>query len=127
MILFETLNQPKILVCIIFCGFFCGLFFDVCNLIVFLCNNNKITKNIFQCISTILCFFVLFFVNSKINYGQMRLYILVFFVLSIFLERISVGKIIAKTYNWCYTQFEKVINTLTKVKNKWITKRKNSK
>ena len=125
MILFETLNQPKILLNIILGGFVCGLIFDICYLVTFLCNNNKITKNILEFFSIFFCFFILFVINQKLNYGQMRIYVFVFFVTSLLIERLTLGKIIAKTRNWCYTQFRKFANKLTKV-IKW-NKRKNSK
>lgn len=126
MILFETLNQPTILLNIILSGILCGLFFDICYIIVFLCNNNRITKNILEFLTTFFSFLVLFFVNQKLNYGQMRIYVFIFFVASLLIERITLGKVIAKTQNWCYTQFRKLVNKLTRVKDKW-SKRKNLK
>lgn len=120
MILYETLNQPHILFVIIVCGFFCGIFFDLANIISFLCNDNKITKNILLFLATTLCFFVLFFVNQKINYGQFRLYIFVFFFAFLIFERLTLGKLVAKTKMWCYNLFRKFI---TKVKEKWKHKK----
>lgn len=123
MILFETLSQPYILLCLIVFGILSGFIFDICNIISFLCNNNKIVKNITQCLGTILCFFVLFIVNLKTNYGQFRLYIFLIYFLFVFIERITIGKLIAKTNIWCYTTFKKITNKLTKGK-KWKKKTK---
>ncbi len=123
MILFETLSQLYILLCLIVFGFISGFVFDVFNTITFLCNNNKVTKNILQCIATILCFFILFLVNLKTNYGQFRLYIFLVYFLFIFVERITIGKVIAKTNIWCYNTFKKFINIITKGK-KWKKKTK---
>ncbi len=116
MILFETLSQPYILVWLIFSGFCSGFLFDITNTITFLCNNNKVVKNIFQALATISSFLILFFVNLNTNYGQFRIYVLVVFLLFLFLQRLTLGKLIAKTNVWCYTNFRKLTNLLTKVK-----------
>ena len=123
MILFETLNQPHIMFWLALGGFVSGFVFDICYLIAFLCNNNKITKNILQCIATVICFLVLFLINLKTNFGQFRVYIFVVFFLSLFLQRITLGKIIAKTQNICYNTFKKFTKALTKVLDKWKTKK----
>lgn len=123
MILYETLNQPTILLYLIIFGFLSGLFFDFANIISFLCNKNKVITNILLFFSTIFSFFTLFVLNSKINYGQFRFYIFAIFFLFLFIERITLGKCIAKTQTWCYNTFEKFIKAL-KQKN---GKRKNKK
>ncbi len=110
MIIFETLNEPKIFLFLIIFGFLCGFLFDICYLITFLCNENKIVKNILQFFATIICFFIVFLINLKLNYGVFRVYILISFFFAIFLERITLGKLFAKTRNWCYTHFKKLVN-----------------
>ena len=127
MILFETLNQPTILLYLIVGGFLCGLLFDLTNFICFLCNNNKIVKNIFQFFATTLSAIILLLINTKQNFGQLRLYVFVFFILFLILERITLGKLIAKSMNVCYTFFRKVINKLLKVKLWKKNKRKHLK
>ncbi len=116
MILFETLSQPYILVWLIFSGFCSGFLFDVTNTITFLCNNNKVVKNVFEALATISCFFILFFVNLHTNYGQFRIYVLIVFLLFLFLQRLTLGKLIAKTNTLCYNTFKRFVNLLTKVK-----------
>lgn len=128
MILFETLNQPYIFMWLILSGFLCGILFDIAYIISFLCNNNKIAKNILQAVATVLCFFVLFIINLKINYGQIRIYVFAVFFICLFIERITLGKIIAKTRDWCYNVFKKftklLIKGLTKVKRNGKQKQK---
>lgn len=125
MILYETLNQPIILLYLIILGFLSGLFFDFAYIISFLCNKNKLITNILLFFSTLLSFFTLFMLNLKINYGQFRVFIFIVFFLFLFLERISLGKVIAKTQIWCYTTFTKVVNKIKNIgKN---GKRKNKK
>ena len=121
MILFETLSQPKILLCLATFGFLSGVIFDICYLVSFLCNDNKIVKGILQFLSTVLCFFILFLINNALNYGLFRVYIFVVFFLFLLCERITLGKLFAKTRNWCYTQFRKFTNF---AKEKFYGKRK---
>ena len=127
MILFETLNQPYIFVWLIFGGLLGGLFFDFCLLVSFLCNDNKIIKNILLFIATIFSFFILFLINTKLNYGQIRIYPFLVFFTSLFIERFSIGKLFAKINIWCYTNFKKFTNIITKVKLKNKTNGKNKK
>ena len=124
MILYETLNQPTILLYLILFGFLSGLLFDLAHIISFLCNKNKIITNILLFFATVVSFFILYVINSKINYGQFRLYIYIVFFLFVFLERISLGKSIAKTQSWCYNTFEKVVRLIKKFD---YGKRKNKK
>lgn len=127
MIIFETLNEPKIFLFLIIFGFLCGFLFDICYLITFLCNENKIVKNILQFFATIICFFIVFLINLKLNYGVFRAYIFISFFFAIFLERITLGKLFAKTRNWCYTHFKKLINlTKEKINGKRKEKVKNN-
>ena len=127
MIIFETLNEPKIFLFLIIFGFLCGFLFDICYLITFLCNENKIVKNILQFFATIICFFIVFLINLKLNYGVFRAYIFISFFFAIFLERITLGKLFAKTRNWCYTHFKKLVNlTKEKINGKRKEKVKNN-
>ena len=116
MILFETLNQPYVLLWLMVGGYLSGLFFDLNYLITFLCNNNKIVKNILDTLSTVASFVMLYFINLSTNYGQFRVYVIAMFVFSLLLERITLGKIIAKTKNACYNAFVKITKKITKVK-----------
>ena len=100
-----------------FGGFLSGLLFDICYLVTFLCNNNKIVKNIFECVTTLCSFVVLFLINLYTNYGQFRVYIFIVFFLSLLLQRVTLGKIIAKTKNACYNAFTKLVKRFTKTKN----------
>ena len=115
MILFETLSQPYIILFVIMSGFLSGLFFDISYIISFLCNDNKIVRNILEFISVVCAFVVLFIVNQIFLYGQFRLYVLTFFVLSLALEQFTLGKLIAKTRNLCYHIFRKFSQRIIKL------------
>ena len=120
MTLFETANQPLVLFCCILSGFLSGLIFDLGGLLCFLCKKNKIVQIICDLFSTLLCFFVAFCICYKLNFGQFRLYIPLIFFTFVYLERITLGKLVAKAYLKCYNVFEKTTQKILKViqKNK---------
>lgn len=120
MILFETLNQSKIVLFLLIFGFLSGLIFDFNGLIVFLCNKNKIVKNLLLCLSVCLSSFVLLLINITLNYGQLRFYIFALFIGMVILERLTLGKLVALTYDKCYNLFRKVVSYISK---KWKTKK----
>ena len=124
MILFETLNQPNILLFLVIFGFLSGFLFDFAYIISFLCNNNKIVENIVQFFAIFFSFLILFFVNLKTNYGQFRVYIFVVFFLFLSIQRITVGKLIAKSKIWCYNTFKKITKTILKVEENGQRKNK---
>jgi len=108
--LFETLYQPLIILQIIGTGFLCGLIFDVSNGFYCLCNKNKFLRIIFDIINVLMIFAVFFFLVLDISFGEIRAYQIIIFVLSVFLERISLGKLIAKFSKICYIKLKNVAN-----------------
>lgn len=120
MTLFETANQPLLLLYCILGGFLSGLFFDISGLLCFLCKKNKLIGIICDIISTFLCFCVAFTICYVLNFGQFRMFIPIIFWVFVYLERISIGKLVAKGYSKCYNGFVKISQRLTKVlyKNK---------
>lgn len=108
MILYETSNQGLMLLSLIFYGFLSGIFFDVMGIISFLCNNNKIIRIIGDFIATCLCFIVAFLICQKLNFGEFRLYIPFVFFAFVGIERLTLGKLVAKTYNTCYNLLTKM-------------------
>ena len=115
--LYETLNQPHILFILILAGFLSGIIFDVVNFIKFLCGNKKVVAIILDFLGTSLSLAILFFVNLNVNYGLIRLYPAIIFLLSFSIERFTLGKIVAKFYLSCYNTFIKFIDKLKKKKN----------
>lgn len=118
--LYETLSHPKLALIFLFLGLVGGLIFDIGNFIKFLFANKKLPCVILDIIQTSLCLFLIFIVNLKVNYGVVRLFPYILFLISFYLERISLGKIIAKIYLKCY-------NLLTKLNFKLWSKFKNGK
>lgn len=105
--LYATLNQPYLLLIFLLIGFASGLVFDIGNFIKFLCANKKIPSIILDVFETSICLVILFFSNLKYNLGQIRLFPLLVFFIFFSLERLTLGKMVAKIYLSCYNLFDK--------------------
>lgn len=120
--LFSTSGQFSIFIYILFCSFCCGFLFDISALLTIFCNKNKIAKNIFNFVSMSLTLFIFYRLNIVINYGEIRWFCILALLLGLVVQRITIGKIIAKFYNWWYIIFEKfktkINKSLTKIKGK---------
>ena len=115
--LYETLNHPSLLLLFIGTGIAGGSVFDVGNYVKFLLSYKNISNIIIDFLETSLCLFMLFFVNLKYNYGQLRLFPLLIFLIVFSLERITIGKMLAKFYTTCYNLIRKAIKRLHRGKN----------
>lgn len=112
MLLYETLSQPKIFLIVLGVGFLCGTLFDFRSYIFFLCNKNKVVGFVCDFIASLLCCFVFFLCLGKFNFGVFRFYLALGFLSGLLFERFSVGLIIAKFGNWCYTFFKRLIQKI---------------
>ena len=97
MLLYETLSQPIILLCVITAGFLSGFVFDAANALFRLSNRNKIFRHVLDVMAVFVCGFVFFAVILTVNYGDLRVYELLFFVAFLLLQRATIGKLLAKT------------------------------
>ena len=116
--LYPTLSQPFVALMIMCCGLLCGMIFDVSNIIVYLSGGDKLSKNIFDFISIIICSFLLFLFNLIFNYGQFRIFILIIFLIFFYIERFFSKVLWTKLFKRCY-------NKLRLWKTKRIAKKEN--
>lgn len=115
--LYQTLQQPRLLLYFLIIGFVGGLIFDIGNFIKFLFSNKKIPCIILDFIQTSICLLLIFFFNLKLNYGIIRLFPFVCFMFSFIIERYTLGKLIAKIYLSCYNLFIKINKKIWRNKN----------
>jgi len=100
--LFETLLQGKLLFCFLYFGILCGIFLSVKKILDKTLKKRKLviilTDLFFMLLSTLI------FVYAKIKYayGEFRLYQVVGYCLGIFLQQISLNKIVEKILIVCY-------------------------
>lgn len=119
--LFETLLQPQIFLFLALWGFVCGFLYDISAYIIFLCKNNKIVRIVFDFICTMCVFLIFYYCVLRIDYGDLRFYHGLTFGLFLILQRITLGKLIAKVFDRCYTLFIKVCEKISRglQKIKW--------
>lgn len=96
-------------------GIALGVFYGVINII------NHIHENIF---TRIFCDIIFMFIATityiivveKINFGSLRMYLLLGYLLGFGLERISLGKIFAKGYKYVYNKLKLMIKSFKETK-----------
>lgn len=110
--LYETLIQPRLLVIFLTLGFVFGLVFDVGNFIKFLFGNKKMSNFILDFLQTSLCLVMIFFVNLNCNFGQIRFFPVVLVLITFIIERLTLGKVVAKFYIFCYNKLNKLNNLI---------------
>lgn len=101
--LYETLSQPALFFILIISGFSSGFIFDALNIA------KKRIKNHFFCdFLMIFCIFfavfIFYIINLKFNYGEIRLYPVFCFSLSLAIERYIFGYLLAKNPPLCYNE-----------------------
>ena len=118
MLLNETLSQPFIFIVFLLLGFGCGFFCDLKNYILFICNKNNIIDKLLDFFLSILNCSIFYIALILFNYGELRIYLILTFVLGIFLQRYTLGRIIAKLFKTCYNFMKKFFNRLNYGKQK---------
>ena len=112
MLLYETLSQPLVFLVVFAIGFGSGFVFDLRNYIHFLCNKNKVVSVVLDVVATVVCCLVFLFAILNFNFGEMRLYLILAFILGLLLQRFSLGYIIAKFFVWWYNVLKKVVSKI---------------
>lgn len=100
--LYETLSQPLVILCIFLVGLGAGLLVDAANLIWAFCNKNKILQQILYFCCVVLSALALFYTNLNANFGRARVYIPAIFLVAFTIERLTVGKLWTKLIEKCY-------------------------
>ncbi len=107
--LYQTLSQPVILLWLILGGIFCGILWDVKTIFCILFNN-KIAKHFFEFFACFCAILLLFTLNLKLNFGELRIYFLLIFVISFILERFISKNFLAKPIAKCYNKMKEKRN-----------------
>ncbi len=97
-------THPQWLLALIFggIGIISGIAVGIINLILILLGRKKWVEVICDIISCILITTVYIIIINAFNWGQSRIYLLIFFLLGILLERKTLGKLFAKLYHKLY-------------------------
>lgn len=105
--LYPTLNQPLVILCLLFGGLLGGLIFDAGRVLAMLSGNDKYSKHIFDFVATILNFGLLFLINLKLNFGQFRLYVPIVFLSTFAFERFISKKLWTKLLEKWYSSIQR--------------------
>lgn len=104
--LYETLSQPTIFLCLSLTGFCAGFLFDFKNIFCLYFKHKKIISQILLFFATFFTFFAFFYANLKINYGQFRFFAIIGFMLSFLIQRFISKNFLAKTLITCYNKLK---------------------
>ena len=109
--LYETLRQSIIVLASIYFGVLGGVLYELKSLVTkpF---KTKIINIVIDVVFCVLLAFLFLFSVYFTNYGEIRLYILASFFLGFVLERISIGTMLAKVFNFLYNVFVRLIKRI---------------
>lgn len=113
--LFETLKQFYIALGTIYFGLLAGISKDISNFIKKPIKS-KILKNIIDVIMVIVFSLLFILCINVVNFGEIRLYLLVVFLLGYVLERISLGNLVDFILDKVYNLFKVFISKVSKLK-----------
>ena len=108
--LYESLSQPIIFLFLCLSGFVSGFLFDLKNILSIYFKRNKIISQILSFFAVFLTFFMYFFTNLKINYGEFRFFSIIAFAISLLLQRFIIKNFLAKPVIKCYNKFKEKHN-----------------
>lgn len=95
--LYEALAQPTIFIVLAMGGFLSGFMFDLKSILSYCFKNNKIITQILLFFCTLFMFFVYFYLNLRINYGEFRVFPIFSFGLSFCIQRFLMNNFVANT------------------------------
>lgn len=103
----DALSQYKLFMIFFAYGLLIGLIIGLLVLINTFTKNNKYFRFATDLGATLLAGYLFLVITSNYNMGQIRWFLVFAFVLGIYLERISFGKIFAKLYKLLYNVLSK--------------------
>lgn len=122
--LYETLLQGQIFLCVLYFGLIAGIIFEAKNLVEKSLSQNKVVCFVLDL--AFMCLASLLFIIAKnvANFGEFRLYLLVSFILGIVLEHITIGFLVEKFFLLVYNWIRKITRRmfLYKPKSKFMQK-----
>ena len=106
--LYETLYQGQIFLVMLYFGLLDGIVFEGKNLIQNACNKNKIVCAVLDTVFMLFSALLFIFAKNLANYGEVRIYLLIAFVIGVMLEHISIGFLVEKFFASVYTIGRKI-------------------
>ena len=104
--LYQTLAQPMLFLCFFASGIFCGILLNFKNVLLKLFKKNNFFYHFIDFLAFLIIFFIYFFINLKINYGEFRFFSLLTFLLSLLLENFVIRSFVAKLLHTWYNKMK---------------------
>lgn len=122
--LYETLLQGQIFLCVLYFGLIAGIVFEGKNLIINAFSKNKVVCFVLDLIFMVVASLLFVLAKNISNYGEFRIYLLIGFVLGIYLEHASIGFLVEKFFLFCYNWLTKISRRIFshKPKSKFMQK-----
>ena len=112
--LYPTLSQPLIFFILFLTGVLSGVFFDIAKILKCLSKKKNFLFQFFLFVATVLSFFLFYEVNLNINYGQLRFYTFIAFLIGLTVEQFFSNKLIA---NYIKNLYNRLCEKRKKSKN----------
>lgn len=100
--LYLTLAQPYILMWLSIGGVFAGFVFDAGKFLFVLSKKNIVIGHIVDFVCTILVCAIFFLIVFLVAFGEIRIWQILVFAALFALQRVTLGKIVAKPLDACY-------------------------
>lgn len=116
--LYETLSQPMLMLCFLVGGFSAGFLFDIKNMTICKFKHKKTINHFLTFFATFFMLFIFYFLNLRVNYGQLRLFTFFIFFCAFALERHLMVNFVANPLTKCYHKLKDKQNERRKRKQK---------
>lgn len=114
--LYETLLQGYMFLCLLYFGILCGIILSIKKLIDKALKKNKAVIFITDIIFMLITSAVFILAKTKYCYGEFRLFEIISFALGIYLQQISINNLVEKILNMSYNLIVKIFHKLKKIK-----------
>ncbi|HHU64151.1 MAG TPA: hypothetical protein GXZ32_08140 [Clostridiales bacterium] len=110
----ETINQTIVFGCLVVCGGMVGMAFDIYRFFKMKWALNKIVTGFIDLLFCVAAALLFFYFVYHINYGQIRGYIVIGFVLGWLLYKLTLGKPVAIILDFIYNWASRIIRGIIK-------------
>ena len=122
--LYETLLQGQIFLCVLYFGLIGGVVFEAKNLMEKSLSQNKVVCFVLDLCYMLFCALLFIFAKNIANFGEFRIYLLISFVIGVLIEHLTIGFLVEKFFMLLYNGATKLSRRmfLFKPKSKFMQK-----
>lgn len=104
--LYQTSTQAIFSITLFLSGFFYGFFIEIIHLIFKKLNKINFLRHFFCFFSYFFAFFIYFVINLKFNYGEIRFFSIIIYIISLLLQHFLFSNFLAKSISKCYNKMK---------------------